>query len=137
MTITKPAPAQLTTVTLTTNSGDVTIPCEPINDWLAITPVFAMDAETYATFYDGTFAITHRPTGALFSEGAGCIECCRAAGRLMTALDVDWSALTGDNGRGWWAALPESIQLDLSTIRAVEWACDAEYCDHSAPGGAS
>ncbi len=124
-----PAPADLATVTITTDSGKVTTPCEPINDYLAITPAFGMDTDG-KTWLLGGFTITHRVTGTSIAEGMGCVECCRWAGKEMAALEADWSTLTSDNGKGWFAAIPEAAQRRFMEVRAVEWMCDAETCDH-------
>jgi len=124
----EPAPAPLATAAVYTNSGTVVVPCEPINEWLAITPVFSMDMDG-KTWLDGTFSITHLPTGQAFSEGSGCINCCRRAAAGLLALDADWSLLPGTNGAEFVASLDEHQKFELSTLRELDWSCDADYCD--------
>lgn len=100
----KPIP----TATITLVGGDVTttlvVPCEPINEWLAVTP--HIDGENGGLY--GTFAVTHLPTG-LRASGDACIECARAAGRALAALPVDWSTVTRDGFKEWMQALPDGM----------------------------
>jgi len=127
MTAEQTPPAPLAFTTVSTSNGDVTVPCEPINDWLAITPVFSMDAGG-KTWLNGGFTVTHRPTGLIVADGPGCIECCRAAGKELASLDVDWATLNAGNGREWAAALSDGTKRRLGNARAVDWSCDADYC---------
>lgn len=137
MTITNPAPAPLAMCTISTDSGPTTIVCEPISDSIVITPAFGMDDEG-KTWLLGGFVLTHVPTGGSISEGQGCIECCRANGRALAALPVDWSALTKTNAADWSAGWPDDLKSKFSDYRAVEWGCDAENCERITPdGGAS
>lgn len=136
--MTTTAPAELAMCKISTNSGDTLVPCEPINEWLAITPDFGMDKDG-KTSLSGAFAVTFRPSGTRLSEGAGCIECCRSAGKALAALDVNWSTLTADTGAEWLAALPAETQHALAEARTVEWLCDAELCEteSAAPSAAT
>lgn len=126
--ITNPAPAPFPYTTIATDSGQLTIPCEPINEWIAITPVLGMDKDGNA--FLGTFTITHRPTGSTLGDGDACINCCRASGRKFASLpSADWSALTADNAAEWLASLTEEDRQTFHLYRALEWGCDAEYCE--------
>jgi hypothetical protein len=134
-------PAALATAMLATNSGTVTVVCEPINKWLAITPVLAMD-EDGKTWFDGGFSITHVPTGTEFADGPACISCCRNVGRELTSLDVDWSGLGSVNSQAWVDSLSSEVRMAIAMARALNWRCDAEYCRDAAaaapsPSGAS
>jgi hypothetical protein len=126
-TVTNPAPCPLVTVTLSTDSGDVEVPCEPINEWLGITAAFGMD-DAGRTFLDGRFTITHRPTGLNFVASPGCIQCCRSAGRAMVALDLDWPSLTAANGTEWAKALPDDVRVAFADARSVGFYCTAGAC---------
>lgn len=127
-TVRNPAPRALAFVDIDTDSGAVRLICEPINEWLAITPFFGMDSDG-KTWLDGTFTVTHIPTGRNIVDGSGCIACCRHAGKVLSALAADWSTLTSTNGTEWSANLDEATQRAFAEARPVEWACDAEYCD--------
>ena len=124
--ITNPAPKPMPVVTVATDSGNLVVPCEPINEYLAITPAFCMDQDGNGLL-DGGFAITHTPTGAAITDGTGCIECARAAGKRLAALD--WSAVTQDNTEEWAGRLSDEDRQTLLHYRALEWGCDAEYCE--------
>ncbi|TBL29076.1 hypothetical protein EYA84_25330 [Verrucosispora sp. SN26_14.1] len=127
-TITNPAPAPLATATVTTDSGPIVLPCEPISEWLAITPVVGMDKDG-KTWFDGGFTITHLPTGLAFGEGPACINCCRSSGQKFAAMDTDWSALTAATASEWAAGLSDADRETLMLYRPLEWRCDAELCD--------
>ncbi|MDH6460152.1 hypothetical protein M2302_000303 [Micromonospora sp. A200] len=125
--ITTPAPFPFATIT--TDSGTLTVPCEPINDWLAITPATGKTDDGRPVL-GGTFTITHLATGATIADGDACINCCRASGRKLASLQTaDWSALTANNAADWFAGLSEDDRHTLSLYRALEWGCDAEYCE--------
>jgi hypothetical protein len=126
--ITNPAPKPLAICTVTTDSGSVTLPCEPINEWLAITPVFGMDDDGNSAL-DGGFTITHRPTGGNIVEGPGCIECCRSAGKVLDGLGIDWAGLTKETSNAWAAALPDDVKRKFAEARAVAWSCDSYTCE--------
>src|SRR5262249_27785047 len=89
----RPAPARPTlhnghpaTVPVTTSDGRVVVACEPVSEWLAITPTFGMNTGG-ETYLGGNFTITHIPTGLRLSAvGIGCINCCRNAGRRLAGL---------------------------------------------------
>jgi hypothetical protein len=126
-TITNPAPAEFPTVTIATDSGTLTVPCETINEWLAITPVTGTDDEGKSRLVGG-FTITHIPTGMDICEGCACINCCRRAGKKFSAMHADWSSLTAENSSEWSAALSERDRHAFGLYRALEWGCDAELC---------
>lgn len=131
-TIKNPSPKPLSVATISTDSGTVTVPCEPVNEWLAITPVFGMDRDGN-TFLEGTFTITHQPTGIKLADGCGCIVCARNAGKAIAELGIDWSGLGMDHdaNTAWFAGLPEETKRDFQMVRDVEWLCDANYCQIS------
>lgn len=124
------APAPLATATVATNSGPVTVVCEPVNEWLAITPGFGMDPEG-KTWLTGTFYVTHLPTGTRLAGGdeGVCVNCCRKASLELAAMSADWTALTTDNSIEWANALPDDAKAALTGARDVSWTCDTEYCD--------
>jgi hypothetical protein len=126
--ITNPAPAPLATCTVSTDSGDIVVPCEPINEWLAITPEFAMDDDGN-TLLTGRFNLTHRPTGLEFGDGSGCAQCVRSAGQWLATLNLDWSALRPDSNAEWLAGLSQEQRFELGDARAINWSCDAEDCE--------
>lgn len=123
----KTPPAPLATVTVTTNSGPVTVPCEPVTDQIVITPVFEMDDQG-KTCLTGDFTVTHRSSGRTIADGSGCIECCRWSARMLASTSIDWSLLTPDNtaeiSRGW----SVEDKTTVSHARALSWICDAECC---------
>ncbi|AEV86702.1 hypothetical protein ACWT_5685 [Actinoplanes sp. SE50] len=114
--------------TVVTSNGPVTVPCEPISDDLAITPVFGM-TEDFRAVLGGDFLITHRATGLHVSDGPGCIECCRSAGKALVATGVDWSAITAGGGAEFMRALPDETRRAVAEARTVSWSCDIEYCN--------
>lgn len=116
------------TCTITTAEGPVTVPCEPISDDLAITPALGM-TEDFRALLDGGFVITHRATGLYVSDGPGCIECCRSAGKALLATGVDWSAITAEVPAGFWQAMPTGTRMAVAEARTVSWSCDSEDCD--------
>lgn len=128
MTITNPAPKTFACCTITTDSGTLTVPCEPINDHLAITPVFGMDADG-SSLLGGDFIITHRATGMAVSDGPGCLECCRGAGRALVETGVDWGALNRDNVGNISQSWSDELRQRVAEARTVNWSCDAEYCE--------
>lgn len=69
----------------------VVVPCEPINELLAITPALSSSGEQPALL--GSFLISHRPTGMRLPAW-GCLSCCRSVGEQIAALGIDWN--TGD-----------------------------------------
>jgi hypothetical protein len=131
-TVVNPAPKPFPVAVLSTDSGPLTVPCEPVNDSLAITAEFAMD-ESGAGFLLGTFLVTHLGTGRSVTDG-GCVECARRAGKALAALPVDWSTLTQANVDEWTAGVPDEAKRELAIIGEVAWACDAEYCESDDEG---
>ncbi len=128
MTITNPAPAPFATCDIATTDGTITVPCEPIGNGMVITPTFGMD-EDGRSLLGGDFIITHEPTGTMLSDGAGCIECCRSAGKAILALGVDFSQMDLTNSADLSASWPDEAKLGFSEARAVNWSCDADYCE--------
>jgi hypothetical protein len=123
-----PAPAPFANCEVITTNGAIVVPCEPISDDLAITPVFGMDALGNSVL-GGDFVITHRATGRTVSDGPGCIECCRSAGKALVATGVDWSLLTSDNLAEQTAAWGDEVRRAVAEARTVNWSCDAEDCE--------
>jgi hypothetical protein len=121
-----PAPAPLAFCRIATDSGDVTVICEPVTDELAITPTFGMDNEG-RTLLTGHFTLTHRITGQSVSDGDGCIHCCRAVAGEIAAMGLDWVAAAWD-GAAFVAALTQDQRRHLATVSALEWMCDQEPC---------
>lgn len=114
--------------TITTADGTVVVPCEPLGGGLAITPVFGM-TEDFRAALGGDFVLTHVETGLTLSDGPGCIECCRSAGKALLATGVDWSTLTSENVRELSATWSDEVRAQVAEARTVSWSCDAEDCD--------
>ncbi|MFB6392568.1 hypothetical protein [Polymorphospora lycopeni] len=129
MTITNPPPKPFALATLTTDSGNLTLPCEPITEHIVITPSIGMD-EHGNSLLMGTFQVTHQPSGLNMGDGSGCINCCRRAGRALAALSVDWSQITVENSRELSAAWSDEVKMSVAVARTVEWGCDTDYCDY-------
>lgn len=133
----RPVPPPFPTVTVHTSDGDVTMPCEPVGEHLAITATFLMlEGETPGTFevsLPGTFDVRLRSTGVALTETGGCIACARRYARLLIESPVDWSA-TEKQITEQAMALPEQQRSELASGRDMSWSCDAEWCDHSGPG---
>ena len=53
---------------------------------LAVTPTIDKDNR-----YQGTFTVTHLPSGFAVVGDSGCISCARAAGAIAAMSGVDWS----------------------------------------------
>lgn len=88
------------TVVIKTHLGDMQLPCEPIGEYLAITPEVAYGTSGAARITGG-WAITHLPTGWAVVRGAGCIRHARRAARRLAEL-VDWRTVTTmDASRDW------------------------------------
>jgi hypothetical protein len=128
MPVTNPAPKPFATIEVFTDSGKVTVPCEPVGNGIVITPSFGMDDDGNSLLL-GAFQLTHEKTGLMLSEGGGCITCCRSAGKAMLATGVDFSQIGRDNGAEVAASWDEVVRYVVAEARAVEWACDADYCD--------
>lgn len=133
--IAKPAPAPISIATIFTDGGNFQTPCEPINEWLAITAVLGMDADG-KTWLTGTFVITHLPSGRAFTEEA-CINCCRNAGRRLNREGIDWTALKGfgQDAQPWVDALTDKQRKAIGDARSIDFTCDAEYCDEIGEDG--
>jgi hypothetical protein len=96
---------------------------------LDVSDDFNIGTEDGKTWLGGDFTVVHLPSQLEIVEGAGCIHCCRRAGRLLADAAVDWSTLTADNSRDWSTGLGEDTKMALAVARAVEWGCDAELCE--------
>lgn len=120
------------TCVVTTASGPFTVICEPISDALAITPYFGTDDDDNPIL-GGDFVITHRATGMIVSDGPGCIQCCRSAGKALTAIGVDWDSLSPESV----GELPADVRRAVAEARTVNWSCDAEYCEPWPEGAAA
>lgn len=121
------------TVEVLTVSGTVTVICELVNEYLAITPAFGM-GEDRVPFLEGGFSITHRQTGIAVADGASCLGCARAASQKLAVIS-GWDTLTKDNGRAWAKALSPEDHETLMLFRGLEWGCDADWCSSPEPTG--
>jgi hypothetical protein len=128
MTVTNPAPAPFATCQIATDSGTITVPCEPIGGGVVITPVFGMGTDGQSLL-GGDFILTHEPTGTMLSDGPGCIECCRSAGKALVATGVDWLQFTRANSAEITASWSGEVRKAVAEARTVNWSCDAENCD--------
>lgn len=104
--------------------------CEPINEWLCITPYVAAYEEDGDLVLSGRFAVTHIPSGMTASRGSGCIECARYVGRALAELD--WPNAPAEvNSAAYTAWLdghaPELVDR-VRTVLDLSWLCDAEDC---------
>lgn len=125
-------PPAFPTVTVHTPDGDVTMPCEPIGDQLAIVASFGM-TEDFRAILTGAFDIVIRETGGALATG-GCIACARAYGGLLSGLaGIDWTADQTEIQQQI-AALPEDKRRELAGGSDLSWGCDAEWCDRTGPG---
>ena len=122
--IKKPAPAPLAFTMVRTDSGEVSLPCEPINEWLAITPVVGMDVDG-KTWLIGTFMVTHRPTGTALLFSSGCIYCCRQSAEVFARFD--WSSTADEGGVEAMVAAFDDEQRRVFSLAMNVW-CDTEYC---------
>jgi hypothetical protein len=133
----KSGPPAFPTITIHTPDGDVTMPCEPVGEYLAIVATIGMaDGDTPGTFkaiLPGTFDVVIRATGLALGTG-GCIACARGYGEVLAVLPgVDWSA-GEDRIREQIAALPEESRRELSGGADLSWGCDTEWCNGTGPG---
>jgi hypothetical protein len=131
---TNPAPNPIAFCAVTTDSGPVTVICEPVNDTIVITPTFGMD-ENGNTHLRGDFVVTHRPTGRHLSDGSGCINCCRSAAHALIATGIDWAAVTADTLDAVVASWTIEQKTRVAAARTVAWSCDAEVCEPWKPSG--
>lgn len=106
---------EVDTIQIATKNGLVTVPYEPIDDWLCITPTIQSEGSRVRL---GDFTLTHRATGRALSQ-PGCAECCREAGHAVSKLGLDWSGVTADTSKAWVQRLAED-----QAIRADDGACD-------------
>lgn len=108
----------------------VETPCEPINEWLCITPEFGGTKHGQLLF-SGAFKVTHIPSGQSASTGAGCIECARYAGQMLAKLD--WpnapESTSEAEYRAWFKRHPAELVKDVGAARELTWFCDAEECE--------
>jgi hypothetical protein len=125
MTLTITTPPAWSTTVIQTGLGPLTVPSEPINDWLHITPSVGMTDEGRSRLL-GRFVITHTPTGLTITSGSACIWCCRTAGEQLDRLDVDWATLADEAaGPAHWSSDARQAYLAAITINAE---CDADSC---------
>ena len=113
-------------VTIATPHGPLALPGEPVNEYLAITPTTAFEDDGTPRL-GGGFVLTHIPTGYTLTPYMSCIECCRAAGRRLAAVEVDWAQLDAPRGI---LDLPENTQRAIITALAPARYCEAELCTH-------
>lgn len=128
MTVDNPAPNPFPTVTVRTDSGDVVVPCEPVNEWLAVVGGFGMGGDGQGRL-SGRFGVVHRSRGLAITEGGGCITCARHAGAVLAATGIDWQAFTVGNTALVSAGWTDRQKMLVASVRAVWWICDAEQCD--------
>lgn len=128
MRITNPAPAPFATCDIATDSGTITVPCEPVGNGIVITPVFGMDDDGNSLL-GGDFILTHEATGTMLSDGGGCIECCRSAGKAILETGIDFSQIDRTNSAEVAAAWSDGVRQAFSEARMVNWSCDADLCD--------
>jgi hypothetical protein len=95
------------TTELSSPTGNITVPCEPIASGIAITPYLDLGEGVYQL--GGGFAITHTPSGKTFVHGQACIECARSAARQLGALDVDWTTIDPTDKGTMQASLGEKL----------------------------
>lgn len=82
----------------TARSGPLTVPCQPLNDWLAITPSVAAGEPDDMPVFTGGFQVTHRPTGWAFSAIAGCLNCARAVGKRLGEIGEELTLVVNTAG---------------------------------------
>ena len=108
------------TVTIVTKQGAVSVPVEPVNEWLCIAPTIGMDMDGGTRL--GEFTLTHRASGMALGEAA-CIECCREAARDVAKLGLDWSGVTAETSREWSRNLPEDKRLAFGAALSTTSGC--------------
>jgi hypothetical protein len=113
--------------------GTYEVPCEPIAPGLAITPCFTYDGpaeDKPPPILGGGFYITHLPTSTTIPDNQACIECCRAAGRRLAGMEIDWSAVDAEGTQTLVASL-EGRERDL-LVKAVHImrGCSQRGCYH-------
>jgi hypothetical protein len=123
------------------NDGEVqfvSMPAEPINDWLCITPGIH---HRWTTGPDGTYfeprllrtyTITHRPTG-LRLPGHACLACCRNIGSQIAELAINWdtdghSADDFVGTKTFLDTLPDETRADLMALLRKFHLCAASDC---------
>lgn len=131
----KAVPPAFPTVTIHTSDGDLTVPCEPVGEYLAITPGFQMygDADGFQASLPGTFEVHLRKTGRPLTESGGCIVCARQYAKVLAESPIDWST-SDDEITTQAAALPDEIRIELARGRDLAFRCDSEWCDRTGPG---
>ena len=125
---TKTTPPPFPTLTIHSSDGDIVVPCEPIGDWFAITPEFAMTAN-FDGLLRGTFLVSLYPSGARLSQGSGCIHCARRAALAWSKLPLDWASLTSENSTEWAQAQQAEALREFLTNRDLGFDCDTSYCE--------
>jgi len=128
-------PPPFPTVTIHTEDGAITVPCEPAGDYLAITACFQMlgDETGFESTLPGTFEVRLRSTGRALTTSGGCIACARNYAKLLLESPVDWSAPEEDITKQS-RALPSEARMSLAQGRDLAWVCAAEWCDRQGPG---
>ena len=118
-------PAPFPTIAVTVGSSQSVRPIEPVNDFLAITPLATPDrlrdrpGSPFNQLSAG-FGIVHLPTGRLLPHQHGCcITSCRRGASRIAALDVDWSThATGDEFRQ--RLQPEALEEVTALLREMD-----------------
>lgn len=125
-------PSAFPTVTIHTVDGDVTMPCEPVGEYLAIVATIGM-TEDFKAALTGTFDVVIRHTGGALAAG-GCIACARRHARMLAELEgVSWSA-DQDELKQQLAQIPEDKRQEIAAGTDLSWGCDTEWCDGVGPG---
>lgn len=121
---------QLTTCVVQLTTGAITVTCEKLNDWLAITPAVGRLNDAGDAGFFGGYVLTHIPTGVMFSDGAACLTCCRSGAEVILSLDIDMSEVTKDNVKTYLEDLPTETRRRLLDAKMIAWACDSlDYCE--------
>jgi hypothetical protein len=132
-----PTPPPFPTVTLHTPDGDVTMPCEPVGEHLAIVAALGMtegeQPGTFKAMLTGAFDIVLRTTGKSLATG-GCISCARDHAEVLAVWPgINWGADEAEL-QAQVAKLPEATRREFASGADLSWGCDAEWCDRTGPG---
>lgn len=121
------------TAELTVGTGTYTVPIEPIAPGLAITAAFVFvgdPGDDSKPQLGGGFLITHLPTSRTIPDNQACIACCRAAGRILASMELDWSAVDGEQAKTLVASLEGDEKQRLMRAVHTMRACRQRACSH-------
>lgn len=116
----------LKTVTIQTEAGPLAVPYEECGNDILITP-FVAGGKGHKQILGGGFVLTHGPTGYRYPGTQACIECCRAAGRVLAGIPVDWSSLLEGKTL---ADFPSSATEDWKRAYVLMRDCEQDVCEH-------